>query len=74
MLAADQIVGVAVVPLNFIVLEPCVAPKFVPTIVTVVPIAPVIGDNDVIVGFVGTAAAVSNATSVEAGLNRLAVL
>src|SRR5262245_17682592 len=34
MLVADQLVGVAVVPLNLTVLVPCVAPKFVPAIVT----------------------------------------
>jgi hypothetical protein len=75
MLVADQLVGVALVPLNVIVLVPCVAPKFVPVIVTVVPTVPVIGDNDVIVGVAGGgAAAVSNTTSVEAGLSRPAVL
>src|SRR5262249_6228826 len=34
MLVADQDVGVAVVPLNFTVLEPCVVPKLLPVIVT----------------------------------------
>ena len=34
MLVALQLVGVAVVPLNFTVLVPCVAPKFAPAIVT----------------------------------------
>jgi len=34
MLVADQLVGVAVVPLNLTVLAPWVAPKFVPVIVT----------------------------------------
>src|SRR5262249_58682498 len=40
MLVADQLVGVAVVPLNFTVLVPCVDPKFVPVIVTDVPTSP----------------------------------
>jgi len=39
-LVALQLVGVAVVPLNFTVLVPCVAPKFVPVSVTDVPITP----------------------------------
>jgi hypothetical protein len=52
MLVDDQLVGVAVVPLNFTVLVPCVVPKFAPAIVTVVPIAPLVGDKDVIVGAV----------------------
>src|SRR6266705_711406 len=37
MLVAPQLVGVAAVPLNLTVLDPCVAPKFVPVIVTDVP-------------------------------------
>jgi hypothetical protein len=39
--------------LNAIVLVPCVAPKFVPVIVTEAPTAPLVGDSDVIVA-VGT--------------------
>jgi hypothetical protein len=50
MLVADHDVGVAVVPLNFTVLVPCVAPKFVPLIVTVVPTGPLVGDRLRIVG------------------------
>src|SRR5262245_51210149 len=53
MLVADQFVGVAVVPLNFTRLVPCVAPKFVPVIATPEPTAPVGGFNEVIVA-VGT--------------------
>jgi hypothetical protein len=49
-LVADQVVGVAVVPLNFTVLEPCVAPKFVPVTVTGVPTAPLVGDRLVMLG------------------------
>jgi len=45
---ALQLVGVAAVPLNFTVLVPWVAPKFVPVIVTDVPTAPDVGDSDVI--------------------------
>jgi hypothetical protein len=40
-----QLVAVAVVPLKFTVLVPCVAPKFVPVIVTAVPTAPDVGDR-----------------------------
>src|SRR5689334_8322853 len=50
MLVADQLVGVAVVPLNLTVLVPCVAPKFVPVIVTDVPTGPLVGDKLVTVG------------------------
>jgi hypothetical protein len=39
-LVALQLVGVAAVPLNVMVLVPCVAPKFVPAIVTIVPTGP----------------------------------
>src|SRR5260221_8194843 len=44
-LVADQLVGVAAVPLNVTVLVPCVAPKFVPVIVTAVPTGPFVGDR-----------------------------
>ncbi len=40
MLVELQLVGVAAVPLNVTVLEPCVEPKPVPTIVTEVPAVP----------------------------------
>ena len=50
MLAAPQLVAVAVVPLNFTVLDPWAEPKFVPAIVTDAPTAPVVGDRLVIVG------------------------
>ncbi len=43
MLVAVQLVGVAVVPLNFTVLVPCDAPKLEPVIVTDVPAGPVVG-------------------------------
>ncbi len=43
MLVALQFVGVAVVPLNFTVLIPCVAPKFAPVIVTDMPMTPDVG-------------------------------
>src|SRR5260221_707254 len=49
-LVADQLVGVAAVPLNVTVLVPCVAPKFVPVIVTAVPTGPFVGDRLVSVG------------------------
>ncbi len=47
---ALQLVGVADVPLNFTVLVPCVAPKFVPVIVTEAATAPDVGDRLVIPG------------------------
>jgi hypothetical protein len=43
MLVALQLVGVATVPLNVTVLVPCVAPKFVPVMVTIVPTGPDVG-------------------------------
>src|SRR5438093_12364822 len=49
-LVADQLVGVAVVPLNFTVLVPCVAPKLVPVIVMDTPTAPLVGASDVMFG------------------------
>ena len=51
---ALQLVGVAVTPLNVTVLPPCVAPKFVPDIVTTVPTAPEVGDRLEIVGLGAT--------------------
>src|SRR6266436_1036367 len=49
-LVALQLVGVAVVPLKVTVLVPCVAPKFVPVIVTDVPTVPEVGFRLVMVG------------------------
>jgi hypothetical protein len=49
-LVALQVPAVAVVPLNFTVLVPCVEPKFAPVIVTVAPTAPVVIDKLVILG------------------------
>src|SRR5882762_1546015 len=54
MLVADQLVGVAVVPLNLTVLAPCVAPKFVPVIVTEVATGPLVGERLVSVGATAT--------------------
>jgi hypothetical protein len=54
MLVADQLVGVAVVPLNLTVLGPCDAPKFVPAIVTEVATGPLVGDRLVILGGTST--------------------
>jgi len=45
-----QLVDVAEVPLSVTVLVPCVAPKFVPAIVTDVPTVPEVGDKLAIVG------------------------
>src|SRR5262249_11536719 len=63
MLVLDQLVGVAVVPLNFTVLVPCVAPKFVPVIVTEVATGPFVGDRLVMLG--GVAAGTVTGTSAE---------
>jgi len=54
MLVADQLVGVAAVPLNVTVLEPLFPRKPVPLIVTAVPIGPLDGDRLVSVGPVAT--------------------
>jgi hypothetical protein len=45
-----QLVGVAVVPLKLTKLDSCVAPKFVPVIVTAVPTVPEVTDKLVIEG------------------------
>ena len=50
MLLAPQLVGVADVPLNVIVLLPCVEPKLLPAMVTEVPTDPELGDRLVMVG------------------------
>jgi hypothetical protein len=50
MLVALQLVGVAAVPLKVTVLVPCVAPKFVPVIVTGVATGPELGLRLVMVG------------------------
>jgi uncharacterized protein YjeT (DUF2065 family) len=50
MLVALQLVGVAAVPLNLIVLVPCVAPKFAPAIVTELPTVPDVGFKLVMFG------------------------
>jgi len=64
MLVFDQLVGVAVIPLNLTVLVPCVALKFVPVIVTDVPTGPIAGERLVSAG----AAGASKMTSAEYGL------
>src|SRR5260370_14898844 len=50
MLVALQLVGAAVIPLNLIVLVPCVALKFAPLIVTEVPANPEVGLKLVMLG------------------------
>src|SRR5439155_650617 len=50
MLVADQVVGVAAMPLNVTVLVPLVAPKLVPVIVTTVAAGPLVGERLVMVG------------------------
>jgi hypothetical protein len=51
---ALQEFGVAAVPLNVTVLVPCEAPKFVPLIVTDVPITPNVGERLLMIGGVVT--------------------
>ena len=48
--ALQLLIVVAVVPLNFTVLAPWVAPKFVPVIVTEAPTAPDVGDKLLMLG------------------------
>ena len=50
MLVTLQLVGVAMVPLKVTVLVPCVAPKFVPKMVTEVPASPKFGLRDEMLG------------------------
>ncbi len=50
MLVALQLVGVAAVPLNVTVLDPCVEPKLEPLIVTEVPAGPDEGERLLILG------------------------
>jgi len=52
MLVELQLVGVPAVPLNVTVLDPCVAPKFDPLMVTAVPVVPKDGESAVIDGTV----------------------
>jgi hypothetical protein len=49
-IALQLVIVVAVVPLNFTVLVPCVEPKFAPAMVTEAPTAPVVGDKLLILG------------------------
>jgi hypothetical protein len=60
-LVALQLVGVAVVPLKVTVFVPCVAPKFVPVIVTDVPTAPEVGFKLVMLGAVDVIVKVTGA-------------
>jgi hypothetical protein len=50
MLVALQLVTLPAVPLKLTVLDPCVAPKFVPVIVTAAPVAPEVVERLVILG------------------------
>ena len=50
MLVLPQLVGVPVIPLKLTVLVPCVAPKFVPTMLTDVPTGPDVGVRLVMLG------------------------
>src|SRR4051812_16899553 len=53
---ADQLVGVAVVPLKVTVLLPFVAPRFAPLIVIGVPIGPLAGERAAIEGVIDAVA------------------
>ncbi len=53
-LVALQLVGVAVTPLNLTVLLPWVVPKFVPVMVTDVPIVPEVGERLLMLGVPAT--------------------
>jgi hypothetical protein len=71
---ADQLVIVADLPLNATTLVPCDEPKFDPEIVTEVPIRPLVGESEPIVGTGGGGpAGSSNATSVASALTSPAV-
>jgi hypothetical protein len=61
MLAALQLVGVVAVPLNVTVLDPGVAPKFVPVIVTGVPTGPEVGLRLAMLGAVAVPVVTVNA-------------
>src|SRR6266849_591072 len=64
MLAAPQLATVAAVPLKVTVLVPCVAPKFVPAIVTEVATGPEVGFKLVILGTVVAGFTVSVAAAL----------
>jgi len=53
MAVGDQLVTVTSIPLNVTVLAFCAGPKFVPLIVTAIPIPPLLGLNEVMVGVGG---------------------
>jgi hypothetical protein len=55
-----QLVGVAVVPLNFTVLVPCVDPKLFPVIVTEAPTGPLVGERLVMDGPAANSAVAKN--------------
>src|SRR5207244_5429095 len=55
MLVSLQLVGVAATPLNVTALDPCVAPKFVPEMVTETPTGPEAGDKLAMAGGIGKA-------------------
>jgi hypothetical protein len=67
-----QLVGVAEMPLNLMLLVPCDAPKFAPLIVTAVPTLPDVGERFTILGAVGEVKSAD--TSAENGLVSPAVL
>jgi len=73
MRVALQLVGVATLPLNRTVLVPCVAPKFVPVIVTAVPTGPDTGNRLVMLGAV-VPMPTSKKTSADLGLTSELVL
>jgi hypothetical protein len=66
-LVADHVVGVATAPLKVTVLDPFVAPKFVPVMVTDVPTLPEVDDRLVMFGLVVPTPTSKN-TSADLGL------
>jgi hypothetical protein len=65
MLVALQLVGVAAVPLNVTVLDPCVGPKFAPVMFTTWPATPDVGDRLVTVGLCAAAGEVKQTATNE---------
>jgi hypothetical protein len=61
MVPALQAVGWAAIPVKVTVLVPCVAPKFIPLIVTGVPTGPALIDKLLMTGPVGGGAFTSRA-------------
>src|SRR5580704_3547804 len=72
-LVSVQLIGVVGVPLTVTVLEPCVVPKFAPTIVSAVPTAPDVGVRLVSVGGAGAPPMIVAVAVVEFVAGKLSV-